>query len=247
MKGRWLLSPPFLQGLGCKAIQPALLRLGVLRLMGNPGGGRPFGLANFTGAARQELIFLSTNPSTAQTEGEGCVLDESMAEVARSTGNFGGWPLYVLAGSTPFRAPAPRYTKDVAALNDYWFHEVKLCLAALSTHGHLVIEENAERPAAIVQAVSGVVTQSPPGAMNPKSFPFIRLACRPIRSGLPRSAPSLCRTTNNFNALMAIGRTGIPRFSYTLVKRKHVRGSGLVFARALFPSARGSQTRCTSL
>ena len=158
MKGSMASLPPVLQSLGCKAIQPALLRLGVLRLMGNPGGGRPFGLANFTGTARQELIFLSTNPSTAQTEGEGCVLDESMAEV-RATGNFGNRPLYVLAGSTRFRAPAPRYAKAVEALNEYWFHELQPRLAALSTRGHLVIEENAERTAAIVQAVSGVVTQ----------------------------------------------------------------------------------------
>jgi hypothetical protein len=158
MKGTLAGLPPFIQRVGCNMIQPVMLRLGLLRLMGNPGAGRPFGLANLTQPQQQELIFLSNNPSTAQTEGEGCVLDESMAEV-RASGNFGNRPLFVLTGSTPFRAPSPQYAKATEALNDYWFHELQPRLAALSTNGHLVVEEHAERPDAVIEAVRNVVDQ----------------------------------------------------------------------------------------
>ncbi len=159
-KGGLANLPPFIQRVGCAVLRPAMLRLGLLRLMGNPGGGRPFGLANFDfrPAQRQELLFLSNNPATAQTEGEGCVLDESMAEV-RAAGSFGDRPLYVLTGSTPFRAPSPQYARATESLNDYWFYELQPRLAALSTRGHLVIEENAERPQAIIGAIRSVITE----------------------------------------------------------------------------------------
>ncbi|HKS73062.1 MAG TPA: alpha/beta hydrolase [Terriglobales bacterium] len=159
MKGGLANLPPFVQRVGCSVLRPAMLRLGLLRLMGNPGAGRPFGLANFDfkPSERQELLFLSNNPATAQTEGEGCVLDESMAEV-RAAGNFGDRPLYVLTGSTPFRAPSPQYARATEALNDYWFHELQPRLAELSTRGHLVIEENAERPQAIIGAIRSAIT-----------------------------------------------------------------------------------------
>uniref|UniRef100_Q02BB5 Alpha/beta hydrolase fold n=1 Tax=Solibacter usitatus (strain Ellin6076) TaxID=234267 RepID=Q02BB5_SOLUE len=158
MKGSLAGLPPLVQRAGCKVLQPVMLRLGLLRLMGNPGGGRPFGLANLTQPQRQELMFLSNNPRTTQTEGEGCVLEESMAEV-RAAGDFGNRPLYVLAGSTPFRSPEPRYAKATEALNNYWFHELQPRLAALSTRGHLIIEEHAERPDAVTEAVRNVVTE----------------------------------------------------------------------------------------
>jgi len=156
MKGALTGLPTFLQRAGCAVIRPAMLRLGLLRLMGNPGSGRPFGLPNLNPAQRQELMFLSNNPATAQTEGEGCVLDQNMAEV-RAAGNFGNRPLFVLSGSSPFRSPAPKYARATQALNDYWFHELQPRLAALSTHGHLIVEENAEQPAAIVAAIHSVV------------------------------------------------------------------------------------------
>jgi pimeloyl-ACP methyl ester carboxylesterase len=160
MKGGLANLPPFIQRAGCAVLRPAMLRLGLLRVMGNPGAGRPFGLANFdfNSAQRQELLFLSNNPATVQTEGEGCVLDESMAEV-RAAGNLGDRPLYVLTGSTPFRTPSPQYARATEALNDYWFHELQPRLAALSTRGHLVIEENAERPQAIIGAIRSVITE----------------------------------------------------------------------------------------
>jgi len=158
MKGGLAALPPFIQRVGCRVLQPAMLRLGLIRLMGNPGAGRPFGLANLDPAQQKELIFLSNNPATAQTEGEGCALDESMAEV-RAAGDFGDRPLFVLTGSTPFRSPSPQYASATEALNDYWFHELQPRLAKLSTRGHLVVEEKAEGPEAVVEAVHSVVAE----------------------------------------------------------------------------------------
>jgi pimeloyl-ACP methyl ester carboxylesterase len=158
MKGALGALPPFLLWLGCKVLLPAMRELGVLRLMGNPGAGRPFGLANLPPPQRQELLFLSGNPSTAQTEGEGCVLDESMAEV-RAAGNFGDRPLFVLTGSAPFRSPGPKYAGATAALNEYWFRELQPRLARLSTRGHLVIDGNGEQPEAVIDAVRNVVSE----------------------------------------------------------------------------------------
>jgi pimeloyl-ACP methyl ester carboxylesterase len=156
MKGGFGSVPPFVQSIACHVLAPALLRLGVLRLMRNPGAGRPFGIANLNRAQQQELLFLSTNPSTAQTEGEGCVLDESMTEV-RAAGNFGNRPLLVLVGAKPFQAPAPKYVKATESLNDFWFHELQPRLAALSSRGRLLVQENAEKPEVVVAAVREVV------------------------------------------------------------------------------------------
>jgi hypothetical protein len=157
LKGSLSALPPFLKRVGCKVLRPAMLQLGLLRLIGNPGAGRPFGLENFAGRERQELVFLSNNPSTVRTEGEGCFLDENMAEV-RAAGNFGNRPLFVLANSTPFPAPGPQYAKATADLNDYWFHQLQPRLAALSTRGRLVINEHAEQPDAITAAIANAVT-----------------------------------------------------------------------------------------
>jgi len=158
MKGSLANLPPLVQRLGCVAVRPVMLRLGVLRLLGNPGGGRPFGMANLPAEQRRELNFLSNNPATSQTEGEGCVLDESMAEV-RAAGGFGDRPLMVLTGSTPFRAPEARFEKATEALNDYWFHQLQPRLAALSTRGRLVVEEHAEQADTVIKAVHDVVAE----------------------------------------------------------------------------------------
>ena len=155
MKGAMASLPPLVQRIGCTVVGPAMLRLGLLRLMGNPGAGRPFGAANLTHDQQQELYFLSNNPGTAQTEGEGCVLEESMAEV-RAAGDFGSRPLAVLTGAKPFRAPSPKYAKETEALNEYWFHQLQPRLAALSTRGRLVIEDTAEGPGAVIRAIRDV-------------------------------------------------------------------------------------------
>jgi hypothetical protein len=107
---------------------------------------------------QRELFFLSNNPRTAETEGEGCTLEQSMAEV-RLAGNFGDRPLVVLTGAKPFRPPDPKYQEATDALNDYWFHQLQPRLAALSTRGHLVIEDQAEEPAAVIQAIREVVDE----------------------------------------------------------------------------------------
>jgi hypothetical protein len=49
--------------------------------------------------------------------------------------------------------------KATEALNDYWFNELQPRLAALSTRGHLVIDEHAEKPPAVLDAVRQVVTE----------------------------------------------------------------------------------------
>jgi hypothetical protein len=134
------------------------MRVGVIRLMGNPGAGRPFGVANLRTEQREEAVFLSNNAFTAQTEGEGCVLNESMAEL-RASGNFGDRPLVVLSGTKPYRAPAPRYTRAVADLNHYYFDELQPRLAALSTRGRLVMREGAADPASIAVAIRQVVEE----------------------------------------------------------------------------------------
>jgi pimeloyl-ACP methyl ester carboxylesterase len=157
MKGSLGALPPSVQRFGCNVLRPFLLYVGLQRLMGNPGAGRPFGIANLTRQQQEELRFLSNNPSTAQTEGEGCVLDESMAEVRRA-GDFGDHPLIVLAGETPFQSPSPQYAKATEALNDYWNHDLQPRLAALSKRGRLVLENGAEKPERIIASVSGVVT-----------------------------------------------------------------------------------------
>jgi hypothetical protein len=156
MKGALGSMPPLVQRLGCSVISPAMRQLGLLRFMGNPGAGRAYGAANLTPQQQQELNFLSNNPGTLHTEGEGCVLDESMAEV-RAAGDFGSRPLYVLTGARPFRTPAPQYASATNALNDYWFHELQPRLAALSTHGHLVVEDNAEQPDSVIGSIREVV------------------------------------------------------------------------------------------
>ncbi len=159
MKGGLAMLPPFLRRAGCTVLRPAMLRFGLTRLMHNPGAGRPYGLADLEPSQRQEVAFLSNNPETMQTEGEGCGLDESMAEV-RAAGTFGDRPLYVLTTSEPFRAPTPRYAKETEAFNDYWFRELQPRLAALSTRGHLVVAPDAQTPEAIVEAVHSAVAEA---------------------------------------------------------------------------------------
>lgn len=159
MKGALAVLPPFVKRADCGVVRPLAVETGLLRFIGNPGAGQPFGLENLTFAQAQELIFLSNNAATAETEGEGCHLDESMAEV-RDSGNFGNRPLFVLANSTPFRAPGPQYEKETDALNEYWFQEMQPRLAALSMRGHLIIREDAERPQSIVEAAYRVVQEA---------------------------------------------------------------------------------------
>ena len=158
MKGSLGSLPPFAKKMSCALLGPALLDTGVLRLLGNPGSGRPEGIQFLSHDQQSELIFLSKNPETA-CGGEGCDLDESLAEV-RAAGNFGDRPLAVLVDATPFKAPrGPQYVKATEALNQYWFHELQPRLAALSTRGKLVLNQDAEKPPSIISSVNEVVAE----------------------------------------------------------------------------------------
>jgi pimeloyl-ACP methyl ester carboxylesterase len=157
MKGAMDNLPHWVLQIECKTLQPVLLDIGVTRLMGNPGAGRPFGMNSLSAPEQRELEFLSNNPETARTEGEGCYLDEEMAEV-RAAGNFGDRPLAILTSSRPFKGPL-EFDMQTRQLNQFWFHELQPRLAALSTHGKLVVTEDAESPDSIVQNVNQVVAE----------------------------------------------------------------------------------------
>lgn len=165
MQGALGSVPPFLKTFSCKVLGPVMLNSGVLRLMGNPGSGQPFGSGDLNRDQQRELSFLSKNPETVRG-GEGCDLEENMAEV-RAAGNFGDRPLVVLASSRPFRAPpGGRYVQATEAFSDYWFHQMQPRLAALSTQGELVLVTNPEGQDSIIPAVSKVVGEVRAGQLR---------------------------------------------------------------------------------
>lgn len=158
MKGALSSFPPWARRFGCAVVAPAMLHVGLQRLLGNPGAGRPYTFIGLHQDQRQELYFLSTNPSIARTEGEACSHEENNEEV-REAGNFGSRPLVILEDAEPSRAPSPQYEKAIEAFNDYWFHQLLPRLAALSTRGHLVLDKNAAAPETVIKAVRDVVTE----------------------------------------------------------------------------------------
>jgi pimeloyl-ACP methyl ester carboxylesterase len=158
MKGALSSLPPWARRTGCAVVFPALFRVGLLRLLGNPGAGGPNGLAALSQDQQQELTFLSTNPSINRTEGEACSEEENVEEV-RAAGIFGSRPLVVLEGSEPVQAPSPEYEEATEAFNDYWFHQLLPRLAALSTRGRLVLAKDAAAPEVVLEAVREVVAE----------------------------------------------------------------------------------------
>jgi len=158
MKGALSSLPSWVRRTGCAVVFPAMVRVGLLRLLGNPGAGGPNGLAALDQDQRRELTFLSTNPSIARTEGEACSEEESVREV-REAGNFGSRPLVVLERSERVQAPSPEYEKATEAFNDYWFHQLLPRLAGLSTRGRLVLAGDLEAPEAVAEAVREVTTE----------------------------------------------------------------------------------------
>jgi pimeloyl-ACP methyl ester carboxylesterase len=158
MKGTLSSLPRWARQMGCAVVVPAMVRVGLLRLLGNPGAGAPVGLDELHQGEQQELRFLSTNPSIALTKGEACYEEESVAEV-RAAGDFGGRPLVVLEGAAPVRATSPEYEKATEAFNDYWFHQLLPRLAALSTRGRLVLANDANAPDTVIEAVREVVAE----------------------------------------------------------------------------------------
>ena len=156
MKGRLGSMPPLIKKLACDVLEPVMLDVGLLRLMGNPGSGQPYGSENLSRDQQVELSFLSKYPGTVRG-GEGCNLDESMAEV-RAAGDLGNRPLIVLASSRPFDAPpGGHYAQATADFNEYWFHQLQPHLAALSTRGELVLVADPAAQDAIVPAIGKVV------------------------------------------------------------------------------------------
>ena len=165
MKGRLGSLPAFLKKFSCDVLGPVMLDVGLLRLIGNPGSGQPYGSKNLNRAQQIELNFLSKNPETARG-GEGCYMDENMAEV-RAARDFGTRPLVVLTSSKPFKAPpGGRYTQATADFNEYWFHQLQPHLAAHSTRGELVVVADPEGQSAIIPAIGKVVGEVRSGQPN---------------------------------------------------------------------------------
>jgi hypothetical protein len=158
MKGALSPLPVWITHIGCTVLRPALVRVGLFRLLGNIGMGRPIAFGTLDQNQWTELNFLTTNPSNARTEGEGCSHEESNEEV-RAAGGFGSRPLVVLADAEPLRAPSVRYQKDIEAFNDYWFHQLLPRVAGLSAEGHLVLARDARAPETVLRAVREVVTE----------------------------------------------------------------------------------------
>lgn len=95
MKGSLASLPPFLKAFSCKVLGPAMLDTGLLRLMGNPGSGQPFGSKNLTPDQQTELSFLSKNPETVRG-GEGSIWRRIWPRCARqevlATDRWLCWP-----------------------------------------------------------------------------------------------------------------------------------------------------------
>jgi pimeloyl-ACP methyl ester carboxylesterase len=155
MKGALASLPPFVKKMSCEVLRPAMLNLGLLRLIGNPGSGRPYGIEYLNADEKRELNFLSNNPETVRG-GEGCELEENMAEV-RAAGNFGNRPLVVLTSSKPFRAPpGGQFSQATADLNDYWFHQLQPRLAALSNRGGLSSKQMRNSRSQLFEPLTGL-------------------------------------------------------------------------------------------
>lgn len=155
MKGALSSFLPLGRRAACKVVFPAMVHLGLMRLLGYPGSNRANVFGSVDEATRRELDFLSIGRSA---DGVACYHDENNDEV-RAAGNFGSRPFMILESSGPDRAPSPEYEKEIEAFNDYRFHQLLPRLAALSTHGRLVLVENPRAPETIIAAVRDVVTE----------------------------------------------------------------------------------------
>ena len=91
--------PAKIKALGCDIVGPALVRIGLLRLFSKGPGQQPYTTTILSADQQKELRFLSNTP-VALTGGEGCALDESLAEV-RAAGNLGNLPLVVITSMRP--------------------------------------------------------------------------------------------------------------------------------------------------
>jgi pimeloyl-ACP methyl ester carboxylesterase len=94
---------PKLKTLACAALLPAVVRLGVQRLISNGQGQPPITTTPLSLNQQTELMFLSNTP-VAQLGGEGCTLDQSLSEV-HAAGTLGGLPLVVITSTNPQGQP----------------------------------------------------------------------------------------------------------------------------------------------
>ena len=155
MKGALSSFSPLARRAACKVVFPAMVHLGLMRLLGYPGSNRANVFGDVDEAKRRELDFLSIGRSA---DGEACYHDENNDEV-RAAGNFGSRPFMILESSEPDRTPSPEYEKEIEAYNDYRFHQLLPRLAGLSTRGRLVLVKNPIAPETVIAAAREVVSE----------------------------------------------------------------------------------------
>jgi pimeloyl-ACP methyl ester carboxylesterase len=90
---------PKVKTLACAAALPFIVRFGLQRLFSNGRGQPPLTTTSLSPDQQTELIFLSNTP-VAQLGGEGCALDQSLAEV-RAASTLGSIPLVVITSTSP--------------------------------------------------------------------------------------------------------------------------------------------------
>jgi hypothetical protein len=91
------------------------VRLGLQRLFSNGRGQPPITTTSLSPDQQTELIFLSNTPA-AQLGGEGCTLDQSLAEV-HAAGTLGSRPLVVITSTNAGSASGAPGQPDLAALS----------------------------------------------------------------------------------------------------------------------------------
>lgn len=138
---------PRVRGAACK-IAPAFSAIGIVRLASLFGHPRRTPSLDFPPEDRNELDFLSDNPTTG-TNMEVCSREENM-EQARAAGDLADLPLIVLA-TRPQPKPA------VSAWENNRMKHVLPEAAHLSSRGRLVLVEGSVSEANIVEAVYSVM------------------------------------------------------------------------------------------
>ncbi len=114
---------------------------------------------------RNELIrALQQQPKSFVNNSTGIVMPESYAQ-ARAAGGLGDRPLIVLTAGKPPSFDDPELTKEAAAYQEVWIHEMQARLAKLSTRGRQIVIEKSEHaigdqaPEVVIAAIRDLVTQ----------------------------------------------------------------------------------------
>jgi pimeloyl-ACP methyl ester carboxylesterase len=106
---------PTVKTFACVAVLPSVVRFGVQRLFSNGRGQPPLTTTPLSPDQQTELMFLSNTP-VAQLGGEGCTLDESLAEV-RAAGTLGNIPLVVITSTRPGPVDSSQGQPQLVALS----------------------------------------------------------------------------------------------------------------------------------